>query len=156
LLAQIRTINPDLQLMASPWSPPGWMKTSGSLIGGSLRADRRKVFAEYLAQFVEAYAAEGVPVAALTLQNEPAFLPPGYPGMAREPDEQAAVITDELAPALAARGLDTRVFVWDHNWDDVEYPLAVLADGDVKSRVAGTAFHCYDGDPEAMSEVHDA
>jgi glucosylceramidase len=156
LLAQIRAINPGLVLMASPWSPPGWMKTSGSLIGGSLRVDRRAVFASYLVRFVEAYAAEGVPIAAVTLQNEPGFVPSGYPGMLMSAEDQAAVIAGELGPALAARGLDTQVFVWDHNWDEVDYPLEVLADPAVRSRIAGTAFHCYDGEPEAQSEVHDA
>jgi glucosylceramidase len=156
LLREIRAINPALVVMGSPWSPPAWMKTSSSMIGGSLREDRRAAFAEYLVRFVEAYEAEGVPVAALTLQNEPHYTPAGYPGMWMERDEQAAVIVDHLAPALASRGLAPKIFVWDHNWDEPDYPLAILDDPAARSLVAGTGFHCYYGEPEAQSEVHDA
>jgi glucosylceramidase len=156
LLREIRAINPGLVLMASPWSPPAWMKTSGSMIGGSLRPDRYPAFAEYLARFVEAYQAEGIPVAALTLQNEPHYTPAGYPGMYMGAEEQGLVIARHLTPALAARGLSPRIFVWDHNWDEPDYPLALLDDPAVEPLVAGTGFHCYYGEPAAQSQVHDA
>ena len=74
-------INPALKVMASPWSAPAWMKTTDKLIKGTLRPEAYEAFAEYLARYVDAYAAEGVPIFALTIQNEPHFEPADYPGM---------------------------------------------------------------------------
>jgi len=85
-------INPQIKIVASPWSAPGWMKTSGKLIGGTLRADAFGPFAEYLRRYVEAYAALGVPIYALTVQNEPHFEPKDYPGMRLEPPARARFI----------------------------------------------------------------
>jgi len=70
--------------MASPWSAPAWMKTSGSLIGGTLKPEYYDAFARYLLRYVDAYAQAGVPIFALTLQNEPGFTPTDYPGMRLE------------------------------------------------------------------------
>ena len=148
--------NPELQIMASPWSPPAWMKTSNSLIKGSLRPEAKDVFARYLVRYVEAYAAEGVPIHALTLQNEPHFEPDDYPGMRMEPAMRAEVIGRHLGPLLAAKGLKTRVFDWDHNWDDAKSPLAVLADPQARRYVSGVAWHCYAGEVAAQSTVHAA
>src|SRR6478735_2833209 len=78
-------INRDLRVMASPWSAPAWMKTTGSLIKGTLRADAYPAFADYLRRYVQAYQAEGVPIFAITLQNEPHFEPENYPGMRLTP-----------------------------------------------------------------------
>ena len=78
-------INPQLKIMASPWSPPGWMKTTGSLIQGTLRPEAYAPFAEYFRRYIEAYRAEGVPIYAITLQNEPHYEPADYPGMLLDP-----------------------------------------------------------------------
>ncbi|MCA0240507.1 MAG: glycosyl hydrolase [Proteobacteria bacterium] len=153
-----RRINPQLQVMASPWSAPAWMKTSGSLIQGRLRPDMQEVFARYLVRYVEAAAAEGVDIFALTLQNEPAFEPEGYPGMRLEAADRAAVIGRHLGPLLAARGLRTQIIEWDHNWDAVQEPLAVLADAEARRHVAGVGWHCYVAESHLpnQSVVHDA
>src|SRR5262249_45202852 len=79
VLREALAINPDLKIVASPWSPPGWMKSSGSMVGGRLRPEYYPAFATYLVRFAEAYAAEGVPIYALTIQNEPNFVPGDYP-----------------------------------------------------------------------------
>jgi len=151
-------INPRLQVMASPWSAPGWMKTSSSLIKGRLRQDMHAVFARYLVRYVEAAAAEGVPVFALTLQNEPLFEPDGYPGMRLEAADRAAIIGRHLGPLLAERGLKTQIIEWDHNWDAVQEPLAVLADADARRYVHGVGWHCYVAESHLpnQSVVHDA
>jgi len=75
VLRRALAINPDLKVMASPWSAPAWMKTTDKLIGGTLRPDAFGPFAEYLARYVDAYAVEGVPIFALTVQNEPHYEP---------------------------------------------------------------------------------
>lgn len=149
-------VNPALQVMASPWSAPGWMKTSDSLIRGALRDDRHEVFARYLVRYVDAMAAEGVPIFALTVQNEPHFEPGDYPGMRIEPAARAALIGRHLGPMLAARRPAVQIIEWDHNWDVPESPLAVLADADARRHVAGVGWHCYAGEPSAQSRVKQA
>lgn len=151
-----RTINPNLVVMASPWSPPGWMKTGGSMIGGTLKPDAYPVYARYLARWVRAYDAAGVPIRYLTIQNEPGFQPKDYPGMLWPAVGRARFIADYLGPALAAGGQHTRILDWDHNWDHPEEPLAVLADPRARRYVAGVAWHCYGGEVSAQSRVHDA
>jgi glucosylceramidase len=95
-------------------------------------------------------------VHAVTLQNEPHFEPKDYPGMRLEPAARARVIAGHLGPALAAAGLRTEVWDWDHNWDQPESPLAVLADPAARRHVRGVAWHCYAGDVSAQSRVRDA
>jgi len=149
-------INPALKVMASPWSAPAWMKTSDRLIKGLLRPDAYDAFAEYLARYVDAYAAEGVPIFALTIQNEPHFEPDDYPGMRMEPAARARFIGAHLGPRLRRVGAATRIFDWDHNWDQPESPLAVLRDSAARRYVSGVAWHCYGGDVSAQSAVHDS
>src|SRR5580700_171431 len=70
MLREARTSNPDLFLFSSPWSPPGWMKSGGSMLGGAMRQRYLSAYAQYFVKFLEAYAADGVPVQAVTVQNE--------------------------------------------------------------------------------------
>ncbi|HEX6060080.1 MAG TPA: glycoside hydrolase family 30 beta sandwich domain-containing protein [Gemmatimonadaceae bacterium] len=153
---QALAINPQLKVMASPWSAPGWMKTTGSLIKGTLRDDAYDAFAEYWVRYIEAYAAEGVPIWAITVQNEPHFEPENYPGMRLDPPQRARFLRDHLGPAFAREGIGTLVFDWDHNWDEPESPLAVIADAGARQNVDGVAWHCYGGEVSAQSRVHDA
>lgn len=156
LLRQALSINPQLKLVASPWSAPGWMKTSARLIGGTLRGDAVRPFAHYIVKFLDAYAGEGVPVFAVTLQNEPAFEPADYPGMRLDPADRAEIIGRYLGPMLARRSVATRILEWDHNWDRPDQPLAVLADSVARRYVSGVAWHCYAGDVRAQDTVHAA
>lgn len=149
-------INPDLKLMASPWSPPGWMKTTGSLIKGTLTPEAEGPLAEYFAKFIEAYRAEGVPIHAISLQNEPHYEPPDYPGMRLDETQRASVIANHLGPLFASRGIGTLIWDWDHNWDEPQAPLGVLADAGARQYVQGVAWHCYAGDVSAQGTVHDA
>jgi glucosylceramidase len=171
LLRQARRLNPQLKVMATPWSAPAWMKTNGSLVGGEL-IDAPKyyeAYAAYLVRFVEAYQSAGVPVHALTLQNEPQNRNPDVPGM-HLGVRQAKRLIHALGPALRRAGFDTAIVAFDHNWaihpDDVastppgqsaeaDYPRAILADAETARWVAGTAFHCYYGDPSAQSRLHE-
>jgi glucosylceramidase len=156
VLKQALAINPGLQVMASPWSAPGWMKSSDSLIKGSLKPQMYGVFSEYLLRYVQAYAAEGINIFALTLQNEPHFEPPDYPGMRLDPAARAAVIGQHLGPLLRQRGLKTQLLDWDHNWDEPQAPLETLADAQARPFISGVAWHCYAGQVSAQSKVHDA
>jgi len=156
VLRAARAINPELRIVGSPWSPPGWMKTSGSLVHGRLLPEAQPALAAYLVRFVDAFAAEGVPIFALTLQNEPDFDPPDYPGMKLEPAERARIIGQFLGPMLAKRTSPPLILDWDHNWDKPESPLAVLADREAAPYIAGVAWHCYGGNVAAQTQVHDA
>jgi glucosylceramidase len=151
-----REINPHLVLMASPWSAPGWMKTTGSLVKGRLREDAYDPYAHYFLRFLQAYAAAGVPVQYLSVQNEPDFEPDNYPGMRMSATERAAFVGGHLGPLLRTSGMQTAILDWDHNWDQPQQPLTFLADSAARSFTTGVAWHCYGGNVSAQSAVHDA
>lgn len=155
-LKAARAVNPQLVLMASPWSAPGWMKDSGSLVKGRLRPEYYDAFARYLLRYLEAMDAEGLPVRWLSIQNEPHFEPANYSGMRLDPAARADVIGRHLGPLLERSGRTVGVLEWDHNWNEPESPLAVLADPRAARHVAGVAWHCYAGEPEAMEQVRAA
>ena len=156
VLRRAVALNPQLRIVASPWSAPAWMKSGGSLIQGTLRSDSYGAFAEYLRRFVRAYEAEGVPIFAITLQNEPAFEPLDYPGMRLTPAARAELIGRHVGPLFADSGISTRILEWDHNWDHPDEPLAVLSDSVARRYVNGVAWHCYAGSAGAQAEVRSA
>ncbi|MGE5357619.1 MAG: discoidin domain-containing protein, partial [Bacteroidales bacterium] len=148
-------INPQLRVLASPWSPPAWMKSSGSFYGGHLNASAEDAYADYFVRFISAYEAAGVPIDRITPQNEPEYAPIDYPGMLMDSTQAAEFIGRHLGPALLSAGLHTRIDAWDHNWDNVTYAPSVFADPVAAPFVAGSAWHCYAGSPAAMTTVHD-
>jgi glucosylceramidase len=156
LLREARAINPQLKVVASPWSAPGWMKDSGNLVSGRLRPDAYGVFADYLLRYTDASARAGVPIYALTVQNEPGFEPKDYPGMLFDAPSRARFIAGYLGPRLEQRRQAPLLLDWDHNWDHPEAPLAVLADAAAARYIAGVAWHCYYGEVQAQQQVHDA
>ncbi len=154
LLKQARRLNPDLTLVASPWSAPGWMKTSDSMIGGTLEPDAYQPLADYFAKFLESYAKAGVPVRYITPQNEPLYVPSGYPGMSLSAEQQNNLIKNYLGPALRDRKLRTGILGYDHNWDVISYPETMYADQAATGFATGTAWHCYGGDVRAQAVSH--
>ncbi len=94
----------------------------------SLRPEVYTAFANYLVKTIQGYQAAGVPVWALSVQNEPLYAPPTYSGMKMEAAEQAKFFGDALGPALAAAHLTPKVMAYDHNWDRPDYPETVLKD----------------------------
>ncbi len=155
LVKHAMQLNPDLTIMASPWSPPGWMKTSGSMIGGSLLPSMYTPFANYFVKYIEAYAAEGIPIDYVSLQNEPLYVPGDYPGMDMDAAAQLTVLRDHVLPAFTASNVATKVLLYDHNWDGYAYPHAILSDPVVLASdvVGGTAWHGYGGTPGRMLEL---
>lgn len=156
ILQQALQLNPAVTIMATPWSPPGWMKTSGSMIGGSLNTADYQVFANYLVKFLQAYQAAGVPVSLLTPQNEPEYSPSNYPGSTMTASQEAGLIASNLGPAIQSAGLSTKIIGYDHNWNDPSFPETILGDPAAAQYTAGTAWHCYAGDPSAQTTVHNA
>jgi len=154
LLLEALAINPNIKIMGSPWSAPAWMKDSEQLGYGRL-ADSDYVYqayADYFVKYIQAYAAEGLMVDAVTLQNEPHYEPYGYPGMWMDPSDQARLAIC-LGQRLQANNIHTKIVIWDHNWDDPGYPITVLDDPEANSYIAGTAFHGYAGGPSAQLKV---
>ncbi|MFZ1528768.1 MAG: glycoside hydrolase family 30 beta sandwich domain-containing protein [Ferruginibacter sp.] len=155
VLKKIIAINPNIKLLASPWSPPVWMKDNGSSIGGSLQSQFYNVYAKYFVKYIQAMAAQGITIDAITIQNEP-FHPGNNPSMYMTALQQADFIKNHLGPAFAAAGLQTKIILWDHNCNHPEYPITILNDAAAKQYVNGSAFHLYEGDVSAMSTVHNA
>ncbi|HEY0599404.1 glycoside hydrolase family 30 protein [Brevundimonas sp.] len=153
---QALAANPELKVMASPWSAPGWMKTTGSMIQGQLKPEFYSTYADYFRRYIESAAAHGVPTDYLSIQNEPDFEPDSYPGMRWAPEGRAAFVGEHLGPRLRDAGITTKILDWDHNWDLPQQPLAVLADERARPFIAGVAWHCYGGDVSAQSRVRDA
>jgi glucosylceramidase len=146
-------VNPALTLYASPWSPPAWMKSNGSLLAGRLKPECREVYARYLARFVQAYAAEGLPIHALTTQNEPGYPNPKYPTCEWSARDQKTFIRDHLGPQFQREGITTKIWGYDHNWDNLDFPRTLLRDPATAQFLDGTAFHLYGGKVEAQSRL---
>jgi glucosylceramidase len=151
-----KRINPSLKIMASPWSAPAWMKSPVGLIGGRLQPAYYDAFADYLLRFADGYAAAGVPLTALTVQNEPAYEAPTYASMRVDAEERARFIGSALGPKLAQRANAPALLEWDHNWSQPGSPLAVLAHPEATRYLAGVAWHCYGGLPIAQRWVQAA
>ncbi|MCL4692948.1 MAG: hypothetical protein KJ060_10625 [Candidatus Hydrogenedentes bacterium] len=145
--------NPRLLLFASPWSPPAWMKTTGTLGTGSLKREWYPAYAKYLLKFIQAYEAEGIPIHAITIQNEPYMVHAAYPTTLWTAEEQRDFIRDHLGPLFEAQGVDTQIWCWDHNWNRPDFPRAVLSDPEAAQYVDGTAFHLYEGRVENQSLI---
>ena len=156
VLQQARALNPSLKIIGTPWSAPAWMKSNGSLFGGTLNAGQYANYASYFVKYVQSYAAQGLPIYAVTLQNEPHHETGSYPSMRMEPAEQASFVKNNLGPAFASSGISTKIIVWDHNWDEPGYPSSVLGDAAARPYIAGSAFHCYAGAPSAQSQTRNA
>ena len=174
LLRQALQLNPQLKIMASPWSVPAWMKTVNSLAGGRVKDDPAyfRSYALYLLKFVQQYKAAGVPIYALTIQNEPQNrTPDAYPGTDLPVAHQNAVI-NELGPMLEQAGLGhVQIISYDHNWtqhpDDIadahrlgvdpepNYPYDALR-GSAARWIDGTGFHHYAGAAGAQNALHNA
>lgn len=144
-------VNPNLKVYMLPWSPPGWMKTSGSMIGGSFITTYYSSLANYFVKTIQAYQAQGIPIYAVSPQNEPEYTAAGYPSMSVPASQEATFIGSYLGPALASNNLSTKIFAYDHNWSDPSYPETVLSDSTAGPYIAGTAWHCYGGSVTAQS-----
>ena len=152
VLQQIIAINPAIKLMATPWSPPTWMKDNGESKGGSLLEKHYITYANYLANYIQAMEKEGIPIWALTPQNEPLH-PGNNPSMYMSSQMQANFIKTALGPVFKKRKITTKIIVYDHNCDHPEYAIDLLNNADAKQYVSGSAFHLYNGDISALSKV---
>lgn len=158
-LQQALSINPGLQILANPWSPPGWMKDNDSLgnqgDSGTLIESDYQVLAGYFVKTIQDYAADGVPIEAVTPQNEPRTTGNGttYPGLTLPESKEAQFIAQDLAPALKNAGLHTQIYGNDLSWDQSAYADGLVADPNAGPDLAGIAWHCYFGNPNVMTQL---
>ncbi|MDD5151262.1 MAG: glycoside hydrolase family 30 beta sandwich domain-containing protein [Flavobacterium sp.] len=155
MLKEILAINPNIKIIATPWSPPVWMKDKNSSIGGSLQPKYYEVYAQYFVKYIQQMKAEGITIDAITPQNEPLH-PGNNPSLLMLATQQADFIKNHLGPAFQNANLKTKIITYDHNCNKPEYPLAILNDAEAYPYVDGSAFHLYEGDISALSTVHDA
>ncbi len=179
VLKEALKINPELRFFASPWSPPAWMKTSGSMIGGSLKPEYYEVYANYFVKYLQAYKSEGIPVYAVTIQNEPGVDRQHdsqkwwYPSCHWTAEQEKDFIKNHLGPALKTAGLKTEIWCYDHNYNikavtngspvfiperpgdaGIGYPRSILQDFVARMYTDAIAFHGYVGTPAGMTEIH--
>jgi glucosylceramidase len=155
VLKKIVAINPSIKIMGSPWSPPTWMKTNNSFIGGSLKPEYYAVYAQYFVKYIQAMKAEGITIDAITIQNEPLH-PGNNPSLLMYANEQADFIKNHLGPAFRAANITTKIIIYDHNADRPDYPISILNDADARQYVDGSAFHLYGGNITALTQVRNA
>lgn len=158
ILKEMKGANPELLIVASPWSAPAWMKSSKSLVGGKILPEFYQEYAEYLSLFLERMTKENVPVDYLTVLNEPLFSADNstnYPWTNMEASEQARFISDYLAPVLKANNQLEKVMIlgYDHNWDNIDFPTELLKNPRSAPFLTGTAFHCYAGQYSATEKL---
>ena len=144
VLKQILAINPTIKILGSPWSAPAWMKTNNRVKGGELKPEYYGAYAAYFVKYIEQMKAEGIPIAAVTVQNEP-LNPKNTPSMAMFAAEEDTFIARYLAPAFQRAGITTKILLYDHNPDVLSYALSILEDPAASKYVDGTAFHLYGG-----------
>ncbi|MEG3657973.1 glycoside hydrolase family 30 beta sandwich domain-containing protein [Arenibacter palladensis] len=155
VLKEVLAINPNIKIMGSPWSPPTWMKTNNSSIGGSLKPEYYATYANYFVKYIEAYRTEGIAIDAITIQNEPLH-DGNNPSMYMEAIDQAEFIKNHLGPAFEAANINTKIVVWDHNADNPSYPITIFDDAEANKYIDGSAFHLYGGSIDNLSTVHNS
>ena len=167
VLKEIRAINPNIKILGSPWTCPPWMKVNNltdlqpfnSWTSGQLNPAYYSDYATYFVKWIKAFADAGIPIYAVTPQNEPlnrgnsASLFMGW-------EEQRDFVKKALTPAFNAAGLKTKIYLFDHNYDydkivdQNDYPVNIYDSGVDNDVIAGAAYHNYSGDKAELSDIH--
>jgi glucosylceramidase len=157
ILRQARSMNPDLYLLGSPWSPPGWMKAGGTMLGGSMRKPNFAAYAKYFVKILQSYAAAGVPLNAISVQNEVDTDQDGkMPACLWGQEYEMDFVATHLGPQLESNKLDAKIWILDHNYSLWGRAIDELDDPKVNRYVDGVAWHGYVGHPSGMTRVHEA
>jgi len=153
VMKEILAINPGIKILASPWSAPTWMKTNNRVKAGSLKPEYFGTYAQYFVRYIEAMAEHSIRIDAITVQNEP-LNSNNTPSMQMLPGDQKIFIRDHLGPAFDSAGINTKIIIFDHNLDRIDYPLSILNDPEAAKYVDGSGFHHYGGELSAMTLMH--
>ncbi|KAJ7473368.1 glycoside hydrolase [Mycena latifolia] len=155
VVADILSVNTILKVHIVPWSPPGWMKDSGTMNGGSLKSNLVSAYPTYLLKAVQGFKSHGIPIFAISVQNEPQNSNPTYPSSTLTPATEGQ-IGAALRSLLNSNGLSSvKIIGYDHNWNNAaSYPVQLMqADG---AAFDGAAFHCYSGSVANQDSFHSA
>jgi O-glycosyl hydrolase len=153
IIKKILLINPNIKILATPWSPPRWMKTNNSWIGGNLQTQYYAAYAKYFVKYFDAMKAQGINIWGITPQNEPENAN-NEPSLLMNSTEQKNFINTQLGPQMTTAGYgNIKIIAFDHNCDNTAYSIDVLNNS---TYVDGAAFHKYAGDISAMTTVHNA
>jgi glucosylceramidase len=157
ILSQARAANPGLFLLASPWSPPGWMKPNNSMLGGCMHPKSYKAYANYFLKFLQGYEAVGVKIDSVTSQNEVDTEQDGrMPACAWPQEYEIAFVRDHLGPTLRKNNIETKIWLLDHNYNLWGRAIACLDAPGLKDFSNSIAWHGYVGTPDMMTKVTDA
>ena len=157
ILRQARKANPDLFLFSSPWTPPGWMKSNKSMLGGNMQRHYMASYANYFVKFLRAYESEGVVVNAITVQNEvDTDQDSRMPQCAWPMEYEADFVRQHLGPTFEKNGVKTKIWIVDHNYNLWGRAIAELETPDVRKYTNAIAWHGYVGKPEWMMRVPEA
>lgn len=155
LLKRITAINPNISIIATPWTPPTWMKSNRSFIGGTLNTSAYDVYASYFVKYIKEMEAEGINISAITPQNEPNNVvhdpSSGFSALA-----EAEFIANYLGPAFKKAGIKSKIICFDHNANTPGYPDTVLSNSKASPFIDGSAFHLYQGNISTLSQIHNA
>ena len=169
VLKEILSYNPELKIMASPWTAPKWMKVNNltdlkpydSWTGGQLNPKYYQDYATYFALWIKAFNREGIDIYAMTPQNEP-LNRGNSASMFMGWQEQRDFVKTALGPKFKAEGIDTKIYVFDHNYnydnmaDQQGYPTKIYADEEASKYIAGAAYHNYGGNLNELNAIHKA
>lgn len=167
ILKEILAINPNIKIMGSPWTPPKWMKVNNltdlqpydSWTGGQLNPSYYQDYAWYFVKWIQALKAEGISITSITPQNEP-LNRGNSASLYMSWQEQLAFIKGALGPQLQDANLNTKIYVFDHNYnydniaDQEDYPIRIYNDPAAKAFIAGAAYHNYGGNKEELLDIH--
>ncbi|MCU7693757.1 glycoside hydrolase family 30 beta sandwich domain-containing protein [Haoranjiania flava] len=155
VLKSILAINPNIKIIATPWSPPAWMKDNNSSVGGSLKPEYYHSYATYFVKYIQAMKSEGINIDAVAPQNEPLH-PGNNPSMLMTAEQQRDFIKHALGPVFKSNGIVAKIIIYDHNLDNINYPTLIYGDPEATKYVDGAAFHLYAGNVEAMGTLYQA
>ncbi len=155
VMKEILRVNPAIKILASPWSPPAWMKTNNDARGGRLKPIYYAAYALYFVKYIQAMKKEGITIDAITVQNEPLH-PGNNPSLLLTAPDEADFIKNHLGPAFTKAGIRTKIILYDHNADRSDYPILIMDDPAAKKYVDGSGFHLYGGQVSALTDVHNA
>lgn len=154
ILRMARKAYPDLFIFGSAWSPPGWMKPNKSMLGGNMPRKHLGTYAQYFAKFLKGYESAGVPVQAVTVNNEVDTDQDGRMPACVWPQEiEVDFVGLNLGPVLEREKINTKIWLLDHNYNLWGRVCNELENADVRKYANGVAWHPYAGSPQAMKKV---
>ena len=155
VMKEIFKINPHINILGSPWSPPAWMKTNNDTRGGRLKPKYNEAYAKYLVKYIREMAGNEITINAITVQNEPLH-PGNNPSLLLVAPDEADFVKNYLGPLFEKNNIKTKILIYDHNADRPDYPISILDDPQARKYIDGSAFHLYNGTIDALTDVHDA